>query len=729
LHLQVFLNADKYTQLSQASAINDLNAIKDNKYYLGICQSIMSMCYGNSLSIGYGKNGSTCLTTNRSIQEIRSYGMGKQSTVKYDKYIEMCDADADLAKNSMLNVSRDIVNIYPHQRDIISKKISEQAYKPQLYALDSGALFEKAVAHERIKFEASPKMQQIHVALTGAPKQTYSPEDIDFLEKIGGEKLEIEMSLENAINDSLANSGWDLIKEMLVYDLIDLNKAAVHVYLDKNSKKLKTKYVDIARAFYTPDIMKDHRNMSIAGYFEQTSISALEMQLKLSNEYGNDLEKLDKIIDSIGISYNGQCGNSYSNALSNWHNGSRESFINNGQSLPYMNYKVDVATIYFKASSIESFAEQRGIQTDENDALETKKTSKTSIQNIYTAKWIVGTDYVFDCGMDNTIVRYGDAGAKEAMLPIIVYGSQDISITARAISVIDDIQLAILKRRITFSKMPPDTLLVNLDAIENIEMDGGRMKAVEVLRQLTLTGIMVYRPTAVDGSYMGSQAPPIQRLPNNAMNELIQMSQYIEALISTLRQLTGINESVDGSQNSAEMAVGVTQNNQASTNASLSPLISANKNMFECICKYTAFKYQSLTATGNVTGSFFSNNTIQQYKLTKNILSNEFAINIHVVQNYEEKQRDYNSIENARAQGQVTEIDAMKIRDYIRNDQNKQARMYLAHAITKKEAADQQRQMQIQEQNAQGNLQSAQATAQADMQKIQAKGQIDMQLE
>ena len=86
--------------------------------------------------------------------------------------------------------------------------------------------------------------------------------------------------------------------------------------------------------------------------------------------------------------------------------------------------------------------------------------SDSITEKCYKCFWVIGTDVIYDAGEEYAIVKKDANGVKEALLPIQIHSSKMPSLVERCTGFIDDIQLAILKKRNLLATMAPGPRIV-----------------------------------------------------------------------------------------------------------------------------------------------------------------------------------------------------------------------------------------------------------------------------
>jgi len=742
------IHSDKYKEGYKEGEYTfpDNSLPKDNKYYLAAAKSLVGMYCNNYLSIGINQNGVTGLKVgglNSPIRVLRDYANARQSVTHLAEELDPCDPQTNLR---LWNISWTPRDFYTKFRSIAKAKIMQYAFKPSVVCNDELGIGERDEIIAKEKLKINPRAKQV-AQMIGADEESEfeTPQDVEDYAALGGFQLDIEIGVHDAIQECLLNSGFDTIDKMLVEDIIDIGYCMATVEADVYTKKPVVKYSDIASSFFTPSVYYDHRDTMIAGKFEQMNIA--EVRTYLTQEYG--AEQAEEILAKVCNVYQGWNG---TNKIANSHaglfynSGERNTYFRHNHTLPYNHFSVNVMTAWFVASDVETFVE--GVHHKYGNAIydrvkpdaklkpidieRGKKIDRKAIQNCYRVRWIVGTDYVFDCGLDHAIVREGATGARRALTPVVIYGSPAPSMTQRAIDSIDDAQRAVFKMRHTFKNMPPLPLIsVDLSAlIDSIEMAGEKITYKDLLEKGRKTGVFAYMSKNEFGEPNGaSNKKPITFEAQNFISEVLNLNNLKLQAIDEIRQILGINDVSDGTNTSPELLVGVVQGANMATNNALFDNIDARRTVRLGIYNLIGKKYLSAVAAGEIQGRYFTNNRVRQYRLKPELANRDFAFFLSTLPTEERKQLVYQELAKLSQMGQISSGDYMTAVNMIADDDIRKAEYFLTKASKKAAEQAHQQAMQVQKAQGQANGDAAVQTEQAKAQSAQVQAQAAMQLE
>lgn len=724
----------------------DNNLSKDSKYYLQAAKSIAGMYCNNMLTFGVNENGLTGYKVgglNSSILTLRDYANARQSVLHIQDELDPCEQNTKLR---LWGISWKPRDFYTKFRSIAKAKIMQYAFKPQVVCNDELGIGEKDELIAKEKLKINPRAKQI-AQMIGADTESEfeTPQDVEDYAALGGFQSDIEIGVLDAVQESLNNSQFDTIDKMLVEDIIDIGYCMATVETDVYTKKPVVKYSDIATSFFTPSVYPDHRDTMLAGKFEQMNIA--EIRAYLTQEHGAD--KAEIIIGdccSTYLNWNGsnKLNNNYLPLLNS--SGERREYLRYNNTLPYNHFNVCVMTAWFVASDVETFvcgthhkqgnaiydkvkpdAKLKSVDIERGKTLDRK-----IIQNCYRVRWIVGTDYVFDCGTDHAIVREGETGAKRALTPCVIYGSPSPSMTQRVIDAIDDAQRAVFKMRHTFKNMPPLPLMsVDLSALlDTIEMAGEKITYKDLLEKGKRTGIFAYMSKNEFNEANGaSNKKPITFEAQNFIAEILNLNNLKLQAIDEIRQTLGINDVADGTNTSPELLVGVVQGANMATNNALFDNIDARRTIRLRLYNLIGKKYLSAVAAGDITGRYFTKNRVRQYRLTPDLANREFLFTLTTLPNDERKQAMYQELAKLSQLGQISAADYLKVVNMLADDDVVKAQYYLSKSSKKATEEQHQRNIQVQQAQGQANADAAVQTEAAKSKTAQLQTQADFELE
>ena len=311
-----------------------------------------------------------------------------------------------------------------------------------------------------------------------------------------------------------------------------------------------------------------------------------------------------------------------------------------------------------------------------------------------------------------------------------IYKGRIDSLVSRCISFADMIQLTHLKLQQVLSRMVPDGVYMDADGLAEIDLGNGtNYNPQEALNMFFQTGSVIGRSFTSEGD-MNPGKVPIQEITSgsggNKMQALIGNYNYY---LQMIRDVTGLNEARDGSQQTKDSLVGLQKLAAAASNT-------ATKHVLQSLMYLTVRNAENISLKAADALSFpllknalmnsistFNVDTLEQ---VENLNMHEFGIFLELEPEEEDKAGLERNIQIALQNGGIDLEDVIDIREI--------SNIKLANQMLKiKRKHKQERDQQIAQANiqaqAQANAQAAEQAALAEMQKQQALTETKLQLE
>lgn len=549
-------------------------------WYLRKCQWIYSSWLNGDSYISYA-NTSDFVTN-------RLYAQGRQPINKYQEMYTIPDKKSGRRKGWM-NISWDIFSPMPKLRNIVLGKFEDIDYNIQNRAIDDGSNATREDAKETIMIESKYNelldMFRSRIGMTEGPqikdaKIPYIPKSLDefeMMQSLGAFKLAWEVSMDKLCNDTALKVNWPELKRRLLEDAIDLGVIAVKDYQDPQTNLPMLRYVDPANFIIRQSRRNDSYDVTEAAEIVWYTLEQLR-----------SLGFTDSELAEMGGVYGGIFGNSYANYAGNGWN-----YYNNGLD----GIRVAVLDSEFQSFDTEFF-EVRAVEDGTPLAIELpfgseKPTNKKNRlvkkdkPKFYRCKWIIGTRFTFDKGLQYDVPYRQKVTPKSSFS---CYRITDRSMVNQSIAVLDDFQLGVLKLRNALSNSRPAGIQVEWGSISNISHGNEDMSPWEIIKLFNDKGDLLYKHAINPANGMPVQGgiPPIVPLAGGIGDYLDELLKLLEWHMNSLRELTGINAVVDSTAPAPGALVGTAKIAEAATNHVLRPLLAGYKSVkqhaFSNIC-------------------------------------------------------------------------------------------------------------------------------------------------
>lgn len=722
---------------------------KDTPEYFRACvNAILSKYVNNRCSNPYDGWGDR-----RPFWELRAYRTGKNSPNKYKNLLIGCDANGKRLPTSM-NISWDILQILPQKIDVVKGYLQKINYDVDIQAIDYQSLVDKQTTVAMAKILADPLLEQARASvneIAGANVlpppdvseipggiQFSSPEQVEVASQVGVFFLEEEAALQNLLDKTQYESGSEGIADLVKEDLITLGHAGKRVYTNASTNIVMEDYVDVDKAIYPWSKYADYRDITYAAEIKPYSVGRLLQETNITEQEAIKIARSYSTNSGIG-----ETPGFYANIADQ---------RNNGQFGMNMWHQIEVDVVDCKwfgkknvnVTSVER--EKDGIisinkVSDDYDLTKIKnnkgkKLDRYSHMTVYKAKMVVGSDFVFDFGEDNDIVYNRDINSNlTPVLPYRFVRTGSSSLVERCIGFVDDACLTNYKLRVARMKMPaPPNIQVDRSALEGMQIDGVKYKPQQLFKLLSDEGVLITDSKNQWGNQTNS-GQAVRPIGTDLMQVIAGWWEDMGKSIEMIERVTGINDVFAAQTPQRQTGLGVSNLMIQGAQNALTPIIKANEYLTEQPWRVAAKKWQ-IVATylpDEQKKKLSINRSLQMVKIGSKMHERDFDLKILAGNSDEEVATIMAEMQNMRAaqrqggQSGLNESDYLIVQELLKSRKVKQAQLYTAFAIEKKNAENKQEQERLIQMNGEQQQQSAQAKGQVDAQNIQLKGQVEGQ--
>lgn len=686
---------------------------KGLNWFKKMSKHIYAQYCSNSGVVGYGG-----MLAGRSIRELRLYARGEQPI---EKYINIIDNPINKQgkKEVYANISWENHKLLPKFLDIIMAKFEEQKFGAITHANDFKASKERTERYKIEKMLRNPAVQEFSKNVGVTPKQKTafpdikSDRDLEMLVKMGGISLDHEIIMKDVLDSVLYNSEFSQIERMLKRDAIEIGIYADEDYIEKSTGIVKKKYVDPALLVARSSKYEDCRDIDYAGYIESKTIFQLRQESDLSEE----------ILYTIARKYRKHGVNAgYEHGFNDTLESLQRYFDKNGH-FPHDDYKVDVLKYYVVSGRVGDF--DTGIDSP-------PQRDTNTIHSVYRCHYILGTEFVYDYGEEYGIVRQGAKGAKRVELPIKIWKSSKPAFVERCISFVDDIQLAILKKRNFLRKLPPGPRLFLDKSIlkKKVKLGNREYDMFEMTELFMKTGIFVYESISEYAEY-GSARKPIEDSNINIYQDYELYTREILSSVDMIRQVTGINPVTDGTSTNEDMLKSVQEGLMSASNSALKPTFDDFRLFLERDLRYTNKKFQLSVLNGDIKIEFqpYLSKTIKTVNVTKQIADYDYGIHLMLLPTGLQKQEMMMSLNQKELNDQISVADAFFAKSLIEQNDYKKFQIFIAEAVERREKEKHQMAMQVQAAQGDANAKAAVTTEEEKRKTINLEKQWDLKIQ
>lgn len=571
----------------------DMNIAK--KFYLEKCQFLYSSYLRDDAYIPY--------TSSLTYRTNRLYAQGNQPVTKYMELSTIKDKKTG-GRKGWSNISWDIMPLMPKFRAIVLGKFDDIDYNISNRAIDenSSTVREDMKLNVKVQSKYAEILEPIKKAIgkqegidTGDSHLPYVPRSADEFEmmaQLGAFKLSWELSMDYLNNETLKKNNWPELKRRLIEDAIDIGVIGIKDYQDPQTNLPMCRYVDPENLLIRQTRRNDYFDVSEVGELVWYTIEQLR-----------SVGIPEKDLKNIGGTYSNQWGNP--TYLSDNYS---SSGLNNGMN-KLDGIRACVLDVEFQSFD-RWFYESRIIDGKEvpfdlpwGVTKTTRKENKLIVKNkpkFYRAKWVVGTNVVFDYGPQYDVPYKQNARPKSSFS---CYRISDRSMVNQCISSLDDFQLTILKIRNALAKSRPKGLKFEWGALSEISVGDEKLSPFDLLKIFDDTGNIIYtaKINPQTGVQVQGAASPIEETMGGIGPYLAELEQTTNFIISNIRGTTGLNEITDASAPAPNALVGTAKIAEAATNHALRPILYSYKSVKQAVCA-------NLTNRWQIVAKFFPQN-------------------------------------------------------------------------------------------------------------------------
>lgn len=689
--------------------------VKNPTYYRAKGEWLYSMWLNGNAYIPY--------STSSEFARLRRYAQGNQPNIKYMDILNPKDPTTGERKG-LMNISWDIVPIYSTFRDRAKGALNKFDYSTSVNCVDFNSHDEREMNKFGDLWESENKewidTMREAAGIQPPPQEQKMPimprsiQELDMMANMGGYQLPLEAAFEKLLRKTCTLSEWEEIKVRLEEDMIDIGYIAVQDYTDPVTQKPMIRYVD-------PQYLVVSSNRDNA-YTEVADVGEVRFftvgQLK---DYGFD----DEQIKQMANAYAGMYGNPAFNNI--WRNG---AWVWDQLSL------FRVAVFDFDFESFDTYTYEYRVSGGQEKAFKMpygakpekpkkNRYEKNQYSRRHRAKWVIGTNVVFDYGYQYNQIFDSNNRPKASYS---IYRVADRSMTSRCVSVIDEMMLAIYKFRNAWAMADPNGYTIEWGSLNNMTIGGKKLLPMDLIKIKKDTGVLLWKATNEAGR-VTSSAPPILPMNGGLGSILTEFIQTFNTHIATLQRITAIGAGLDGNVPTGDMLKGTLQIAEQSLTDTFRPCLAAYKRVKSRVLDNVSLRWQLYLATCDV-NEMDEGAAGQLVKLSyDDITGRRIQVTCDMLIDDSQKQILLNAASQSLAAAKtgavgISYLDYVFILQAIERGQLKYASMWLAY----REEQSKMEQQQLQAQNMQLNGENMKAQEAMKQQTEAMVGQVKIQV-
>jgi len=687
----------------------------------------------------------------------RLYAEGNQNNTKYKKPYYKKD-DKTNEEYSYVDLDYTPVSVLPAYRDIVINYLEKLEYDIDFVAVDP--ISDRTRDFEVYKIWADKQletlMQQegIQMQLTGAEEELYpqTKEELEIFRTMC-HKLKWEIAMKGIIDLDFYRNDWPQIRRKIYEDLFDNGIAGSREFTTKAGRHI-LRYVDPVNLYVRQTRDKECKGSNAIGEVVEMTLSDLVAQAgdQFTEEEYKQIAKTatrpyssttspDDFLDTDTMQaggwlswYTGRYGDMRVKMFDlTWMTVDRHFYEKkmNAAGTPmvykkpyghtvgeydYTSEQVDGKMVYYKndlkTGSVTEIAQAEWINGSKQPKLGLRKAVIEERKMVYGCKWILGTDFIYDYGLQHDIPRDPMPNGGETNLPYHIYRLTNKSTVERAKPFVDAFMLSWLKIQNAKAKARPKGIKIELDALENMTVAGKQFTPLQALTVYDQTGNIIYKGTGQHGE--ASRHSPVEEMQGGMGAEYAELIADLNFNINMIQRVTGFNEVFLAQTPDPNQPVKTAQMAVQATNNALYGIQQACRNIHVRTVKSSACRFQLMSRYGGLQGfdMAISEPMRKVIEYSDDLSAYQYGIKIVARPTDEQKAK----IEGAALQamntrdasgiGQITYGDYLFVMRILDGGNLKYAEAVLSHRIEKNMMKKHQLSISLQRENAQVQMES-----------------------
>lgn len=695
---------------------------KSEEYGLQIANLISQEWFNNNV-ITNG-NGCNFLTRRDYVRHQRLLVRAEHDLKTSKNYLS--DGGKDLDR---LNISWKGINWGAKFCRILANSITDENYVLDIRSSDKlSAKLRNDKKEELVKDMVSYPMlkkakEQLGIDLTPKGYIPESEDEVDFLFECE-ERPKTEI-FEEVIIDYIKNSNdWDFIRKQNAEDIVITGLIGARVYTDINDG-VKVAYVDPENYIHSAVNRKDFADKFYEGVVDTITLSDLRRE---SNNAFTDAE-LRKIAQTYASKNKSKPNTNYNNCPLD----------------QIIDYQIDVLRFAWKTSKKMVYkqklrkgkpikASRKSDALNDVEGTDFKIITKT-LDTWFEGNYVIGANALYGYKECENLAR---DTMNKAMSPFVfmasdMYEGRPKSFLSDIEPMIEDLQNIIYKIRVLRSKLKPDLIEVDIDALA--ELFPGKKKEDNWKAALSLMNVegVVFKQRIDMGDMGVKETPAVRQTASQQGSAISILLNEFAFQYNLIRDVTGMNPATDGSL-APDALVGVTEMQRLASNNATKHIVETAVFFNKKLCELISTRINGIFKVGeakhiqelytNVVGKSFTN----AIEVLKNRHLHEFGFTFRFLPTSQEMQEFKDGLAVASSKGYLDEIVVIKAKDIARTN-IKLAMKYLTYQTQKEKKRQEESQLMQARAKSENDAMAAQAKVQAETQSYQTKAQIDIQKE
>lgn len=634
-----------------------------------------------------------------------------------------------------LNMIWDTPTIIPKVVETTTDRILQTPYKPTAVPVDKTSLTEMDEKKREMEFKM--RTRELDAAIKEKTGLSFTS-DKEYIPS-NNEELGIYMSsnfkqseaiaMEKMIRLAFSKNKYYETEKKGVRDLVVNAIEAQRIYLDKNNK-IKIRNVDVVNllsSYVEQDDFSDARHIG-----EVITMTIDELRYQAGGQLTE--EDLFEIAKDAAGNYNNQY----------WDFGYKRYYdLTVDERGTYGQFVVKVLDLEIYQSDIQTYVKKnlrnggydvkkRAIDyTVPEDARYIKQVYRKTVKNIYQVKWILGTEHVYDYGLQKNMLRKrlngkysGDIKPSFVVYAPNIYDMENKSITEQAIPFGQQISALFLKMQHWVMKTPPPGLAIDISALTGAIKGIGKkgMDPLEMRKIREQLGDIWYSSRREDGTDIPNTRPPIETVPSGLADNVNALIALIDKYIEWMKEVLGQNDAIDASQPDKKALVGVQKLAAAASKSTIQHLITAHEYIVTEVAERVCLYMQHLIDNNVDVEDYkmaLGPETVKVLKLSE-LSKRDYHVSIEMLPDAQQQEIVRQDILEAVRTDQISIDQKVKVEQILQQSVD-EAYRFLAYAVKQHRERKMQQAEHQSQMNAQAQVQATQAATQGKLAEFQAE--------
>lgn len=688
------------------------------------------------------------------LNEVRNYGNGDQST---EKYINGMTNGAPIGSGKkrgqnnssgspnlgdmnkfqragLANISYEVFSPLPKLSNVLLAIMSENDYKVDCVSLDKSVTDQKQYRKAEILVKSklvNPLAQKLGMPTMKVPFTPRDESQLEMMDKLGFFKAKRETALEQLAELSFRSSKWSDLRRKLNKDAIDFHFRCVKLYNDDHTGQVKIKYVDPTKLVMIWDEDYEH-DPTVIGHIELKQISSIYPKLK---EAGFEDDQISAMAKQWLPFYGNNSG------FQTWWFQRKDV---NTDRWKWLDFQVPVLEFSYLSTDYKQYEdyEKDGERIyKKKETIDKKNPKKQKYDNYKCNYWYqgcyivggIGTDMIYDWHKVPNQMQKG-------LTPKCPYVFDRIlgkSPTQRVMALCDDLMFAVCKLRAAVWAAAPKGYTIDVGNATNIQIGEHTYNLFDLMHIRRQNGIRVIK-TQYNAQNQKYTAVALNDDDNGLGPQGLEWVAQIANIQNMIMDAMGIPAAMAAQPDqSGERLPGVMEMDYNAGNMANWPLKESEREFKARIAERVDLQTRvDIEYDPNIRGFYEMSMGPEMVKAVMemgNLSLDDMAMSMKALPTEKEKDAimmsaiEMSKIATRDGSVLLKPSSVEHVRQLLKNDQIDEARWFMAEEEMASKQAEQENASAMAEQTIKGQQESALVSEQAKQQTIQLQGQVDAQ--